>query len=647
MVKDNDVIEFECPVCLGIVRLDRDQVAARLRCPDCESMIDVPPEYLAEMVVDEDPLDLFADLDVDSLAMPDGNGPDPDADDEPRESGPGEESQPAGRPAIISPGKETPHSGNASVSESRGSATNRIEGPNGEAPPNSPNAAPSNSPAAGDESEVLEELDDDDLLPVDVEEADESDSSDQPLRIEGLTEDEALDDVFGIRCHICDTRIHVNRSQIGEFVECPICFTKVKVTPPVDRPGPLNPWTAPARSPEQEGTGDSSDSGGGGDELRLADLDDEPDIEPGFGLEPVEEDLLKPVAAEPDAHRGEGRLVDEGSIDAQNRAEDDEDEFRLAPPVETPEPRPSSGSRLAAEAPRPRSSRPPRSASSTPTVNDRVDVGGAPRSGLVELDDEEKENEFVDFDVPEQLSLGTVFKWLRLVGTSAEFLIRVGAAVALFSLAYSFSEGFFALWNSTEIEGLSKGLGLAFRGGLGGFLWLIGAVGLAIIFGVVFRDSASGRKLNDWPGMAISEWLGAFLFVAFSMWVASLPGLIMGNILTAATDSVVWVIFLTPISIFLLMPICIVSAMFNDSVMNIVSVEILKSLRSQWPRWKRFYLITVALLLIYLVGTGILFLPTFIFSILGAAVQVFAVVAMAAASGLHARAVIDQIMEDD
>jgi len=121
--------------------------------------------------------------------------------------------------------------------------------------------------------------------------------------------------------------------------------------------------------------------------LRLADAEDQPEIEPGYGLEPVEEDLLKPLAPEPEEQSEVDRKSGGEFVDTLGGTEDDVDEYRLAPPVPTPESRPSTGSsaatgsRAATETPKPRSSRPPHSAPSTPTVDERVNVGGAPRSG--------------------------------------------------------------------------------------------------------------------------------------------------------------------------------------------------------------------------------------------------------------------------
>ena len=40
------------------------------------------------------------------------------------------------------------------------------------------------------------------------------------------------DDEYGLDCHVCRTRLHVRRSQIGQTVKCPDCFTSLLVKPP-------------------------------------------------------------------------------------------------------------------------------------------------------------------------------------------------------------------------------------------------------------------------------------------------------------------------------------------------------------------------------------------------------------------------------
>ncbi|MEM7785343.1 MAG: hypothetical protein AAF623_18495, partial [Planctomycetota bacterium] len=55
---------------------------------------------------------------------------------------------------------------------------------------------------------------------------------DNLIRVDGLEDLYGDDAVYGIECRVCETRIHVRPSQVGDYVKCPVCFTKVLVTDP-------------------------------------------------------------------------------------------------------------------------------------------------------------------------------------------------------------------------------------------------------------------------------------------------------------------------------------------------------------------------------------------------------------------------------
>ena len=179
-----------------------------------------------------------------------------------------------------------------------------------------------------------------------------------PIKFDDHDEMYGADDIIGITCNVCDTRIHVRRDQIGGTVECPDCLVQVQIHDPKTR---KKHWgrgglTAPeSRQTESENRSDPArpnptiggkqeaqsnasikQSGGGaaalpsldelellpsndamsepnspnigaepavpqaaGEELRLSDPVELPPAEVPIGLDPVDVDMLAPQLAPP------------------------------------------------------------------------------------------------------------------------------------------------------------------------------------------------------------------------------------------------------------------------------------------------------------------------------------------------------------
>lgn len=56
-----------------------------------------------------------------------------------------------------------------------------------------------------------------------------------PIKLDDQEDMYGADNVIGITCHVCDTRIHVKKEQIGTQVECPDCFVQVPIHDPKTR----------------------------------------------------------------------------------------------------------------------------------------------------------------------------------------------------------------------------------------------------------------------------------------------------------------------------------------------------------------------------------------------------------------------------
>jgi hypothetical protein len=237
--------------------------------------------------------------------------------------------------------------------------------------------------------------------------------------------------------------------------------------------------------------------------------------------------------------------------------------------------------------------------------------------------------------------------WFKRMGTNTELILRTALAVVFLALAYIMLDVVSAVIADPNTEFANKFVAAAMPV-IGGLLCLvIATLTLSIALAIVLRDSAAGNcEMDQWPGFGPSEWFGSFAFVAFSLWVASLPGLILGNIGWAMTDRVDVMLILTFISMFLLGPVCLISALYNESVVNVVAPEILKSFSRDPVGWTATYKWIGITLGIFLLGTLILYIPVFIFSIIGAIIHAFAIIAFALVVGLQAGRIIDDIQRN-
>ncbi len=243
----SNLIQFECPKCLATVRATTEQAGQRTTCPDCSASLKVPDlvignEALGDLFIADSELappavpieqnrvtttpkqnkseivqigdDLFSDLDVDSLKFQD----DPD----PKPTG----TLPLDEDVV---GHREPKQDVASRKRSK---------------------KPSETGVA---HEPILLNSGDEALPRtgDLDQGDPFEFDDMAsIKIEGLTENLTADDVFGVKCPVCDTRIHVHEHQVGQQVACPICYSKVRIPSP-----PQKSETRPAwKAPEQKST---------------------------------------------------------------------------------------------------------------------------------------------------------------------------------------------------------------------------------------------------------------------------------------------------------------------------------------------------------------------------------------------------------
>ena len=633
----NDRIVFECPKCLGVVEADPEAAGQRIACSDCGASLLVPGVMLPGQF--EDLFEESLEVDPESAAETAGDSASAPASDSESDE------MIVDDPFVFELGDlKLAEENQVPVSEDSGRDDVTLSDVIDEV------VSEDFVSTEDDQEEAGFDLH---LAPLEQEPIKEEDpfviDDDAPIKIDGLGMEDA-DDVFGLKCSICDTRIHVRRDQIGSGVECPVCFSEVKVTQPASQSSPSNPWSTPSQEPDVE------------DELKLEDpveiSDEDYGIKPDYGLEPVEKDLLQPIV-DPNGAIVDLEVTDDDSIvDLEIVADDDsegddirlrrsglldDDELRLEDLPADSAPESSRVSSLSDLETRTTTASEPAISDEEPAGRWREQVEAADSHTDSPVDSSADTDSPLDLD-DSGVSLKQLSEWMQQVILNPQLSVRVLVSVVLFAIGFAFFDSFWASFGDKEAGVEPSVLGLIFYGFVGCLFWLPGAWLFSITFSVLFRDS-SEREPNgtQWPELVFSEWSGPFAFTLVCFWASALPGFFVGNLLLIVSQIFLFLLLLVPISVFLLMPICLVSALYNESIVKVVAPDMIRTLSTEKSLWLRLYKTVSVLLGLFLLGTLLLYLPTIVFSLLGAIVQVIAASGLAAATGLHFAKLMERI----
>ena len=549
-----DVILFDCPRCLHNLRVAKDQSGNRIECPKCKVSLTVPSQSTDAGLFD----DLF-----DSPAAP-SPGKSKPAETKPtkkrfKEKRPSQ-SQPKGQPTKAKPAAvDNPL---ADLVDEQALANKPVKDKSSTDKPST--QVEDSNPLAGlviPGSAEANEPDPDvgkDPFKVDP---------DAPLKVDGVGDMFSNSDVFGIKCHVCDTRIHVRPKQIGTEVECPICYSKVKVRPPEDSTS-LS-WADREREAEESSAGKTKSHIVPDEELKLSAPIErpKPEIDPSWGLAPVEDDLLapKPKSLDPDpGDHADHDDVPELIVVDNGFGGPAAQESDLLPPTkrkkrsgnESSEQKASPATSVS-PAPMPQASPQAPSPKARPIESSGVKAKDFPEFGIGEL-------------------LGSAVEMIKSPGV----LVRVGIAFALMCLGAITME-----WISPEYHTVDTGEESSMLGRLvGSAQWVFAAgiylVGLAVLWwtsSYLFRDAALGKRtVASWSNAGTNEVLSTFLLFAFGFFIGGLPAAFFGLVIL-------------PLRV-LLGPLFLLSAWYNQSPFSIVSVDAFQSASQNSGQWTRFYI---------------------------------------------------------
>ena len=644
---NSDAIEFECPRCTTSIQVQPELVGKRTECPACQGEIIVPLNYSKP----ESKPGLFEDIFDETL------------ESEPKPATPQQSSEAASPfDDLDSIPLETP------VELEEISLTPE--------PPAQVNSAKKTNEAEYGELEPL-----DDTEGLEGSRKSDEINVDEPLRIEGLEDLYGHEDVAGLKCNVCDTRVQIRLDQVGDYVECPVCFTKIAVKKSrLKKAGPKNAdKTSQSKdTAKQTPVIPAQDSS---DELRLADPVELPaevvDKSAGMMEEPLE---LEPID-----------LVDQGQTPIDD-FEEAEDVASLtgpdAPPAPTdieniPDlevindnafkpavvPRSKKAQKKAApkqpkkvvgkKAAEKKASgnnqkqRDPRRMSRRERYEETQRLAREKEQATafeVEIGDTDREEtEYPTFSVSD---MGDLFSAILSMIGSRGLVWRTIIATCLLCLGsiifMTITGDFFVDPNAVDVIDVEKNkidgsliesIKHWTRAGLlGGVPYTIGLFGLWYICSFIFREAALGqREIKSWKHHSANDFMGTLLLFGFSFLIAGLPALFL-------------TIAILPLRM-LLAPLLLLGAWYNQSPFQIVNAIIFKNMPREMGQWTAFYMFVGGLAFLGVIA-GLIFWARFFIGIFAAAIllNIMAVIltvgitlVFAAVTGWHCGQVVESL----
>lgn len=566
---------IECPKCLQLVDVSIDQAGSRVSCSNCGESLVVPESLKSENAFD----DLF-DEETDQPDESEKPGHSPES---PWDSENQNEVEHGIEEASMTMGDQADFDTRWIDELETFSTDDKPEKTEKPDTPKQPQEDSSQTQAA-DETDPHKD-------PFEYEET-------KALRIDGISPDIADSDGFLVKCSVCDSKLHATNHQIGQKVQCTDCLSEIIITKPKKKAKFKNDWQRPAAFKDP-----TSD-----DDLTLEPPVDLPKVpvQEGFGLEEVQQDLLSPLV-----------------------------EAEVVTPAQSPKKRTVANKR---KAPKPAEPTKPTYQDENDEMDEHESMP-AYKSPIIKTASGAKATKRAkraqDAAGRANISLSKQLGELNLA-SDIELIIRSIVVVVFLAFGYAMLS---SVWGTLQREDINGGEKFVqfFPAAIGAAVCLlISAWFLSITFSVLMRSIASGSKnVEEWVGFAPSEWFGSFVVVAFSAWAATLPGVLVGYFAWSVTNFFILLPLCAAISSFLLIPVFLISALENESAINIFSTKTLDSLTQHSDLWLQAFKTFGLCLAVFAAGTLLLLIPMMLFSLIGAAVQVASVILFAVLLGLH------------
>ena len=457
---------------------------------------------------------------------------------------------------------------------------------------------------------------------------------DRPLRIDGISPDRELRDTLGVRCGVCDTLIYVAKSQVGETVKCPECFSPIVANVAAPRTSATNPWAQKLREASQEA-----------DEYKLSEPVERPaeakHIPEGYGLASNETDLLAPIYA-PNVEADEVGV--QSGTDRSGRNEGGVRPSSASRPHKNPPFKKMPNDQSGAAEHRSESQKTAPQSTSTAYWKNKPHAATDP----VETENEKLEADPIGLTFSDLGGFtGGMSRWMTAMSTDFELIVRILTAAGLMGVGYWIFDGIWG-WTTSE-EPVQSYVFYAIMLGLIGVPTFFAGCLMLLITGALMFQRGGERKprYKVWPGYGWGDWGTPVIFVVFSLWLSSLPGAMLGLLFTIGSENVVFIPIFVGLSVFMLMPPMLVSAYHNQSAIQIVSKKVFRHFTPQDTDWLRYLPASGLALVLFLAGTLLLLVPMFLFSFIGAAIQVIAIVLFGSFTGLYCGMMADKVDSAD
>jgi DNA-directed RNA polymerase subunit M/transcription elongation factor TFIIS len=602
------MIQFDCHYCLNSVSARKSECGREIACPHCQTPLMVPSQPMDANLLD----DIF-----DSLQ-------------------PVRESQQTGADAPLS---DQPFLQHASEFEQE-KVTKLLEEAQALIGAPREESLPRGSDENKDRDEWLV-----DLSSLQKDPARPSGGEPLALRIEGLDFGESGKSIT-VLCKVCDSRVHAAADLSGGVIECPVCFSQIRV----DESTILRS-KASRRSNTRETilsfdesaqSKDNPDRESGSEEenreLALSAQDLFADSAPGAAVSPRKDP--NPTTAKHET-RGSGSFASttsgpnshttskEGSPDTSAGATSMEE--GSAPPKKmTRRERYEAARRRLEErdnpARRPISSKPkvtaPHPSPVSSPVSHPIGNSGEPVS--------EEEVEITQLAASHDVS----WERLKVMWVSPGLVWRVLLAGLVIGIGSALMH-----WLGQAVDETDPSIGAQIANGLiwfgvGVLPYLLGSALLWLFCGFVFREAAQGAdQVSTWSVRSLPEFGSTFLLFSFAFFFAGLPLLPIPHFF-----------FLILPFRFMVSPLLLCSAWYSQNPFGIVAVDAFRNFLKQRHEWGNFYRLVIGLALLAFVGSGMMMIASpgigIATSILGAILVAFATISFAALTGWHCGKVV-------
>ncbi len=455
-----------------------------------------------------------------------------------------------------------------------------------------------------------------------------ADQPDAPLRIEGISPNLDLKDSFAVRCPICESRISIPKSQAGEKVQCPDCYSQIDAVPFVER-NRSDLWKYGSSIPFAGEGISSPDAHSGGDlfgegELRLSEPI-ERQVEPSAPVPfDASADMLPPRALPPSEPKtpeiARWKLSRQEREEMARREKDERQSSSQYRPGKWAEVKPR------------------------PVVANKPNSDDAAQPSRAIDKEAATEPEDMGFD-RFGMDLELMFRWVSGFFQGKEFWYRFAGCVVLVGLAW---------WCLSVVRDIMYGsepvasqlvtlVGCAL---LGGIFWVASFALLGLTCSQVFEKAVEKRSQFDSdPGWAWQDWGAGFLYLLVCLFVGGLPGAIVGTFLALAFESLLALQILWSLSAMVVAPVILASAYYNGSPYLIVAPAVLKNLRGDNLDWLRYLPAALGCWLAWIASLLLADIGGVLFSMLGALVGVVAWIAYIAWIGLYCALLVEKTGE--